>query len=249
MKHLSDEQLVFHYYQEDEDRPSIEAHLAGCEACRARFQALRDALSALPPLPVPERPTDYGRQVWQRVRSRLEERPPSVWRRLLERASLPGLPRWGLAPTMTALVLAAFLAGAFGAHLGSRDALAGRLRQELRQELAADFQSALHQSQDRASNAMAALETRVARDSKAEARQLVQALTEVLSRARAEDRQALLALFQDWEERNAAGYVALRQELEELASQTDAEIRRAQSRLIELAAQAPPPEPPFKINP
>ena len=248
MKHLSDEQLVFHHYQESDDRHSVEAHLAGCEACRARYQALQDVLSAIPVTPVPERSADYGRQVWQRLQPRLNEGAVPFWRRLFERPSLPSPPRWWLAPAMAALVLAAFLVGLFWSRPRTNDPLASRLRQELRQELAADFQSALNRSQEHSSNALAALEARLANDSKAEAKQLVQALHDVLGRARAEDRQMLLAMFHDWEEENAAAYVALRQDLEELASLTDEEMRRARSKLIELAAQASPPDPPFKIN-
>ena len=142
---------------------------------------------------------------------------------------------------MTALVLTAFLAGLFWSRPKPNDALAGRLRQELRQELAADFQSALIRSQEHSSNALVALEARLANDSKAEAKQLVQAMHDVLGRARAADRQMLLAMFHDWEEENAAAYVALRRDLEELASLTDQEMRRARSKLVELAAQAPPP--------
>ena len=248
MKHLSDEQLVFHHYQESDDRLSVEAHLASCEGCRARYQALQDVLSAIPVTPVPERSADYGRQVWQRLQPRLEECAVPFWRQLFEPPNLPRLPRWWLAPAMTALVLAAFLVGLFWSRPRTNDTLASRLRQELRQELAADFQSALNRSQDRSSNALAALEARLASDSKTEARQLVQAWHDVLGRVRAEDRQMLLAMFHDWEEENAAAYVALRQDLEELAMLTDKEMRRARSKLVELAAQAPPSDPPFKIN-
>ncbi|MBI5386402.1 MAG: hypothetical protein HZA90_17160 [Verrucomicrobia bacterium] len=248
MKHLSDEQLVFHHYQVSDDGHSVEAHLAGCEACRARYQALQDVLSAIPVTPVPERSADYGRQVWQRLQPRLDECVVPFWRRLFERPSLPSLPRWWLAPAMTALVLAAFLVGLFWSRSRAQDTLASRLRQELRQELVADFQSALNRSQERSSNALAALEARLANDSKAEARQLVQALHDMLGRARAEDRQMLLAMFRNWEEDNAAAYVTLRQDLEELASLTDKEMRRARSILVELAAQTPPPDPPFRIN-
>jgi hypothetical protein len=242
MKHLNDQQLVFHHYQEDDDRHAVEAHLAGCEACRARYQALRDVLSAIPALPVPERPADYGREVWQRLGPRLDECPPSFWRRLLARPGLPSFPRGWFAPAMTAVVLAAFLGGVFWSHPLSRDTLANRLRQELRQELAADFQRALDRSRAGSSNALAALEARMAKDSQAQAQQLVEALTEVLRRASAEDRQALLTLFRDWEAQNASAYAELRRELEELASLTDQEVRRARSKLFELAAHAREPQ-------
>ncbi len=248
MKHLSDEQLVFHHYQEGDDRHSVEAHLAGCEACRARYRALRDVLLAIPVTRVPEQSADYGRQVWQRLQPRLDECVLPFWRRPFERPNVFSLPRWWLAPATTALVLAAFLLGLLLSRPRPNDALAERLRQELREELAMDFQNALNRSQERSSNALAVLEARLTNDSRAAAEQLVQALHDVLVRARAEDHQMLLAMFHDWEEEDADAYVALRQELEELAWLTDNEMRRTRSKFVELAAQPPALEPPFRSN-
>jgi hypothetical protein len=246
MKHLNDEQLILHHYQESDEGPSMEAHLACCEACRARYQALSDALAAIPLMPVPERPADYGRRVWQRLRPRLDEPSPSFWRRLLVWPGLPGFPRWRPAPAMMLAVLVAFLGGAFWSHFVSRNVLAGRLRQELRAEVAVDFQSALKRSEERSANAIAGLEARLARASRAEARELARALTDLQGRARVEDREALLALLREWGDQNASAYVGLRQELEALASSTDRDLRRARYTLVELAAHTPWQEQPFE---
>lgn len=245
MKHLNDEQLIHYHYQQSDERRSVEAHLACCDACRARYRALNDTLSAIALMPVPERPAEYGTRVWRRLRPRLDGSSPSLWRRLFAWPSLAGFPRWWSAPAITAAVLVAFLGGAFLTHFVSKNVLAGRLRQELRAELVADFQSALRRSEQRSSNAMAVLEVRLAQAPKEQARELAQAMTSLQGRARVEDREALFALLRDWEEQNTSAYVELRQELEALASSTDREMRRARSTWFELAAHAPRQEQPF----
>jgi hypothetical protein len=73
MSHLSEEQLVLHYYGEAEDPRTAEEHLGACDDCRARFQALQATLKDVS-LPVPERGEEYGAQVWRRLRPR-----PSCW--------------------------------------------------------------------------------------------------------------------------------------------------------------------------
>lgn len=70
-RHPSEEDLVLHYYEEAEAPAGLDAHLAGCAACRDAFDALRRSLDAVAPEPVPERGEDYGAAVWARLRPRL----------------------------------------------------------------------------------------------------------------------------------------------------------------------------------
>jgi len=100
MKHLTEEQLVLYYYREGEELADVEEHIACCDACRAAYQELESALRRVE-APVPERGEDYGSQVWQRLRPRLEQHRFWTW------------PRWAFAGGMAALVVAAFLAGRF----------------------------------------------------------------------------------------------------------------------------------------
>ncbi len=119
-------------------------------------------------------------------------------------------------------------------------ALMTELRHELRQQLAADFQNVFERAQSQSSNALAALEARLTEASEVQTRQLVQVLTTVLDRAREEDRRAVLALFRDVEKQNVAAFVAVRKDLEGLASLTDDEIRRTRLGLVHLAEQTRP---------
>lgn len=73
MNHLSEEQLILHYYGE-EGLDSAEAHLDECPDCRAAYHGLQRVLNSLDAAPVPDRGPDYGRQVWQTVRQQAEPR-------------------------------------------------------------------------------------------------------------------------------------------------------------------------------
>jgi len=92
MTHCSDDDLVLHYYGEDE-RPA--AHLSACGECRVRFHELTAVLQAATPLDVPERPDHYGLEVWQRIHHRLPTR--AAW--------WQGLWSWQWAAAATAAVL------------------------------------------------------------------------------------------------------------------------------------------------
>lgn len=101
MNHLTEEQLVFHYYGEDGDSLDAGRHLEECENCRELYGSLQRVLNTLDSLPAPERDAEYGARVWQRLEARLPTRA----------ARMPAL-RWAFAvAAMAALLVAAFLAG------------------------------------------------------------------------------------------------------------------------------------------
>ena len=75
MKHLSEEQLVSHYYGELDDPLEAVKHLEICDACQTRFAALDRDLSFLKEAAIPDRPKDYGQQVWQRLAAKTQSDP------------------------------------------------------------------------------------------------------------------------------------------------------------------------------
>ena len=102
MSHLTEEQLVLHYYREEDETLDTERHLEECWECRALYARLQHALNLVDSVPVPERGPEYGAQVWRRIEGKLPA--PRWWR-------LPPL-RWAFAvASVAALVVAAFLAG------------------------------------------------------------------------------------------------------------------------------------------
>lgn len=70
MQHLTEEQLISHYYH-DGDTPFASEHLAVCDECRAQFDTLCSVLSLVDQLPIPERGDAYGDEVWKRLRWKL----------------------------------------------------------------------------------------------------------------------------------------------------------------------------------
>lgn len=104
MTHVSDEDLVLHYYGEAAE---ADAHLASCVTCTTRARELAAFLGAVPGDDVPERGEHYGLEVWQRVRPHLEARRP-WWK-------VPVV-QWGLAAAAVAIIAASsFVAGRFTA--------------------------------------------------------------------------------------------------------------------------------------
>lgn len=97
MNHLSEEQLILHYYGETVPE-GAEVHLDECPACRTAYQSLQRVLNSLDAAPVPERGPDYGKQVWQSVRQQAE--PRRTWPR-------PAF----LMALAAAVLIGAFLAG------------------------------------------------------------------------------------------------------------------------------------------
>jgi hypothetical protein len=71
MQHLTEEQLVAHYYHDDDAPAAANEHLASCAACSAEFDAISRVLALVTDAPVPDRGDDYGTQVWTRLRWRL----------------------------------------------------------------------------------------------------------------------------------------------------------------------------------
>ena len=86
MNHLTEEQLVLHHYHDDDG--SAARHLDTCDACRSEYGKLRSVLALVDELPIPERSTEYGVQVWNRLRWKLGSRKRNTWRTFLAAAAL-----------------------------------------------------------------------------------------------------------------------------------------------------------------
>jgi hypothetical protein len=106
MNHLSEEELILHYYGEEGGSLALERHLGECDLCRAVYGSLQRLLNTLDSPPVPARDAEYGARVWQSIESRIP-----AGRRWWTR---PGTWRWaGAAAAFASLLVVAFLAGRF----------------------------------------------------------------------------------------------------------------------------------------
>jgi predicted anti-sigma-YlaC factor YlaD len=107
MNHLSEEQIVLHFYGDAEPAEDVRRHLAECSACREEFERVQGLLRGIEPLEVPEPPASFEEKTWLNVRDRL----PAKRRGLGQWLVRP--PKWALAGVMAVLLAAAFLAGRF----------------------------------------------------------------------------------------------------------------------------------------
>ncbi|HXO37233.1 MAG TPA: hypothetical protein VN872_01270 [Candidatus Acidoferrum sp.] len=107
MKHLSEEQLVLHYYGDADETAEIEGHLAGCTECRAEFARVQSTLRQIAPLEVPEPPASFEEKTWLNLRDRLPEKGGFL------RKLFGAQQKWALAGAMVLLLAIAFLAGHF----------------------------------------------------------------------------------------------------------------------------------------
>jgi hypothetical protein len=107
MNHLSEEQIVLHYYGDAEEASEVERHLAACPECRTEFVRVQSMLQQIEPLEVPEPAAGFEEKTWLNLRDRLPEKG-SFLKRLLQ-----GRQKWALAGAMAVLLAAAFLAGRF----------------------------------------------------------------------------------------------------------------------------------------
>ncbi len=106
MNHLSEEELILHYYGEEAGDDQSARHLEACAECRALYGSLQRVLNTLEALPVPERGPEYGAALW----SRLE---PAIPARRRWWQAVPAW-RWAAAAAAVAvLMVAAFVAGRF----------------------------------------------------------------------------------------------------------------------------------------
>ncbi len=98
MNHLSQEQLVDHYYGE----PEGELHLNECEECRAQYQSIQRVLNTVESYQVPEPGQKFEDKMWRRVApaigvSHRVPRARAVW--------------WGGGLAIAAMLIVAFFVG------------------------------------------------------------------------------------------------------------------------------------------
>jgi hypothetical protein len=106
MSHLTEEQLVFHYYGEEGETLETERHLDECEECRALYGSLQRALNVLDAMPAPARGPEYGAQMWRRIEAKVAGRRGWwMWE------GPPALRYAFASAAMAALLAVAFLAG------------------------------------------------------------------------------------------------------------------------------------------
>jgi hypothetical protein len=110
MNHLSEEQIILHYYGEAEGEAEIRSHLAQCPDCRAEFERLQSLLGQIEPTQVPEPAAFFEEKTWLNLRDRLPQKH-SGFRQWFQMLTHPK--KWAYVPIAVMLLAAAFIAGRF----------------------------------------------------------------------------------------------------------------------------------------
>ena len=79
MNHLTEEQLIEHYFAEDANRVVTETHLRVCSRCEQVYEEISNALAVRAPEP-PAREPGYGKRVWQSIEAPLRPYPARMKR-------------------------------------------------------------------------------------------------------------------------------------------------------------------------
>ena len=108
MNHLSEEQLIEHYYEESPQPARIARHLRECKGCAETYAELRSDLDAIQPIAVPARDAAHGERVWLSIRNFVPMYQPKPQRLSPRFSNLKGL---SFATACCLLIAVAFLAG------------------------------------------------------------------------------------------------------------------------------------------
>lgn len=111
MNHLTEEQIVLHYYADAEGEEEVRHHLEECPECRSEFGRVRDLLRAIEAPDVPEPPAFFEEKLWLNLRDRLPRRGGF-------RQRLASPTKWVLAGAVALLLAGAFFAGRFWPRKG-----------------------------------------------------------------------------------------------------------------------------------
>jgi hypothetical protein len=107
MKHLTEEEIVLHYYGDAENEGEAGQHIRDCSDCRQEFERVQRLLQHIEATEVPEPPAFFEEKTWLKLRDRLPARRPGLWR------WLASPPRFAVAGAVAVLLIAAFTAGRF----------------------------------------------------------------------------------------------------------------------------------------
>jgi polyhydroxyalkanoate synthesis regulator phasin len=112
MTHLTDEDLILHYYGEGgaDAEARIASHLHTCDACQSSWTALRQTMEMVDAAEVPEPSPAFERVMWARMQPSLVKTTARSWWSL--RALVP-------AGVLAALIVVAFAAGRMWPHAGA----------------------------------------------------------------------------------------------------------------------------------
>jgi len=123
MKHLTEEEMIEHYYSEDLYKAEAEIHLQACKQCAQTYEELGKLLGHVRAVDAPERGPEYGAQVWQSIQGSLRPYPPK------RKRSFFMWPQFAYAAACLLFLVGAFWAGRLWEHAHTKTLVASNPQQ------------------------------------------------------------------------------------------------------------------------
>jgi hypothetical protein len=107
MKHLTEEEMIGHFYSEDLCQAEVEIHLQTCKQCAQVYEEFSQLLRSVPAPALPLRGSEYGAQVWQSIQGSLQPYRP------MRKGHIFYRPQFAYAAACLLFLAGAFWAGRF----------------------------------------------------------------------------------------------------------------------------------------
>jgi len=123
MKHLTEEELIDHYYSEDFHKAELETHLRICTHCARAYEELGKLLGSVRAPETPERDGEYGARVWRSIQGSLEPYRAEQKRQFFY------FPQFAYVAACLLMLAVAFVAGRMWEHAHTKPAVAANPQQ------------------------------------------------------------------------------------------------------------------------
>jgi len=118
MKHLTEDEMISHFYSEDLCQAEAEIHLQTCKRCAQAYEEFSQLLRSVHAPGVPRRGSEYAAQVWQSIQESLQPYRP------MRKRSFFRWPQFAYAAACLLFLAGAFWAGRFWEHAHSKPSIA-----------------------------------------------------------------------------------------------------------------------------
>jgi hypothetical protein len=122
MKHLTEGQMIEHYYGEGAEKAHAEVHLRACKHCAQAYEELGKLLGGVRTPETPARGAEYGEHVWRSIQGSLQPFRP-------KQRGYFSLPRFAYAAACLLLLAGAFVGGRIWERVHTKPSLASTPQQ------------------------------------------------------------------------------------------------------------------------
>jgi hypothetical protein len=214
LTHPSPGEWMEYLYDEvsSKQRAVLSAHAKTCEVCKAKLAE------------------------WESARTILNKDLPPV--ATIRDMPVSGFLKWAAALAILASGIYGSVKATVNAHQIAelRSSVEQSVRASLEPEIKSKFAAQQSETIENLRSELAKIRENAATISRASNRELLDSITEITSDTRSKDREFLISALQQLEEKRSSEMAALRKELETVAVLTEANFKKAQQQIVQLAS-------------